>query len=298
MMLGRFLVSMLLAVAVAAAGAAAAQTPHERTGVAIVIFIDARSQPEIQPFDELEAGRTIPLGKGETMELGYFDSCVMEAITGGAVTIGARESKVKGGEILREKVDCANMRFQHGVAQLQFAAAAVFERSTAGGGGAGGAITGGGDVADWSGAAPSVPDQLDILVGPLLRELDGRRRLAVMPVEPVAGVATAEAAAGTRNYLIARIRAESPHALIADDQLTGLRLLPGDALDAATRQRLRSVGAEAVVACLMDDNGEEISLSCEAQMVDEDVVVGHGAVVLARGGGGGAAEKGTSAITE
>jgi len=263
----------------AAAGAAVAQTPYERSGAAIVIFIDAASQPNIHPFDELQAGRRIALGAEEAMELGYFDSCVMEAITGGAVTIGARESRVDGGAIQRETVDCANMRFQHGVAQLQFAAAAVFEKARADGN-AGGAVTGDDEVAAWSGSGPAVPDQLDVLIGPLFADLDGRRRIAVLPVAPVAGIATREAAAGARAYLVSRLRAETPHVLIADEQVGDRALTPGEAPDDRMRRRLRAAGAEVVVLCALDLQGDETVLGCQAQMVDEDIVVGHGAVTL------------------
>jgi len=273
---------------------ALAQTAYERSGAAIVIFIDAASQPNILPFDELPAGRIIPLNKGESLELGYFESCVMEAITGGAVTIGARESRVKGGTIQRETVDCANMRFQHGIAQLQFAAAAVFEKSD-GPAGSEGAGTGAGDVVSWSGSAPAVPDQHDVLVGPLLKELDRPRRIAVLPVAPVAGLATREAAAGARNHLVARLRAETDHILIADDQLKGLPLAPGDPLDDRARQRLRVAGAEVVVACAIDHQGDGPVLGCEAQMVDGDVVVGHGAVLLPSGT---ESDGGTTAIVD
>jgi len=270
---------------------ALAQTAYERSGSAIVIFIDAASQPNILPFDELPAGRTIPLDEGEFLELGYFDSCVMEAITGGAVTIGARESRVKGGTIRRETVDCTNMRFQHGIAQLQFAAA-VFEKSEAQ---ARSGRAGSGDVISWSGGAPAVPDQPDVLVGPLLNELDRPRRIAVLPVAPVAGLATREAAAGARNHLVARLRAETDHGLIADDQISGLRLEPGDPLDERARQRLRAAGAEVVIACAINHQGDGPVLACEAQMVEEDVVVGHGAVLLSRETASAGA---TTAITE
>ncbi len=281
---------------VAAAGAAAAQTAYERSGVAIVIYIDAASQPNIYPFDELQAGREIMLGEDETMEIGYFESCVMEAITGGAVTVGTRESQIEGGTVQRETVDCANMQFQHGVAQLQFAAAAVFEKAETAGG-SGGAVTGTDDdeIAAWSESGPAIPDQVDILVGPLLKDVEGRRRIAVLPVAPVAGIATREAAAGARRYLGSRLRAQTPHILIADQQVGNRSLTPGEAPDDQLRRRLRAAGAEVVVLCALDKDGEEIVLGCQAQMVGEDVVVGHGAVVLSSPS---ASDEATTAIVE
>lgn len=273
----------LAALACAAAGEASGQALYERSGAAIVIFIVSPSQPDIQPFQELAPGRTVALGRDGTMELGYFASCMMESIAGGEVTIGEAESLVRGGAVRREKVDCANMRFRHGVAQLQFAAAAVFEKALAetDEDDGSGAITGDdSDVVSWSGGGLTVPDQLDTLVSPLFAELDGPHRVAVLPVKPVGGTATAEAAAGARSYLIAKIRAESPHTLIAGDQLTGLAMLPGDEMDDAMRRRLRAAGAEVAVMCGLENDAGETTLGCQAQRVDEDVVVGHGAVLL------------------
>ncbi|MCG5240891.1 hypothetical protein [Azospirillum doebereinerae] len=60
----------------------------------------------VQPMDYLGAGRTVTLAAGQTLTLSYLDSCVNETITGGGVTIGARESTVTGGKIDRHTLPC------------------------------------------------------------------------------------------------------------------------------------------------------------------------------------------------
>ena len=60
----------------------------------------------VQPMDYVAAGRTVALKAGQTLTLSYLESCVNETITGGLVTIGARESAVQGGSIDRHTLPC------------------------------------------------------------------------------------------------------------------------------------------------------------------------------------------------
>ncbi|AWB09205.1 hypothetical protein A6A40_30085 (plasmid) [Azospirillum humicireducens] len=60
----------------------------------------------VQPMDYLPAGRTVALKSGQTLTLSYLESCVNETITGGSVTVGARESAVQGGTIDRHTLPC------------------------------------------------------------------------------------------------------------------------------------------------------------------------------------------------
>lgn len=60
----------------------------------------------VQPMDYVAAGRTVALKAGQTLTLSYLESCVNETITGGSVTIGARESAVQGGSIDRHTLPC------------------------------------------------------------------------------------------------------------------------------------------------------------------------------------------------
>lgn len=60
----------------------------------------------VQPMDYLGVGRTVTLKTGQTLTLSYLESCVNETITGGSVTVGARESAVQGGSIDRHTLPC------------------------------------------------------------------------------------------------------------------------------------------------------------------------------------------------
>jgi len=72
---------------------------------AIVESIDP-PRGDIRSLDLLAAGRVIELQPGEKLVLGYLLSCAREEITGGKVTIGSGESKVEGGQIVRDKISC------------------------------------------------------------------------------------------------------------------------------------------------------------------------------------------------
>lgn len=85
-------------------GIAAAQAVTSEP-TAIVEDVSA-SHGDVQDLDYLEAGRTLRLSADETIVLGYLASCVRETIQGGKVTIGARQSTVAGGSVMREKVEC------------------------------------------------------------------------------------------------------------------------------------------------------------------------------------------------
>jgi hypothetical protein len=60
----------------------------------------------VRMMDFVEAGRTIELGKEGQLVLGYLGSCQKETISGGTVVVGTGESKVTGGKVVREKVEC------------------------------------------------------------------------------------------------------------------------------------------------------------------------------------------------
>ncbi len=73
--------------------------------VAIVEDING-SEAGVGVFEYLEAGRLIRLSAGEVLVLGYLTSCVRETIHGGEVTVGADQSSVIGGLVIREEVEC------------------------------------------------------------------------------------------------------------------------------------------------------------------------------------------------
>lgn len=71
-------------------------------------IVEALSPPrdDVRAFDILTEGTVIELKPGETLSLGYMNSCAHEEISGGTVTVGATESKVEGGNVTRTIVAC------------------------------------------------------------------------------------------------------------------------------------------------------------------------------------------------
>jgi hypothetical protein len=71
-------------------------------------IVEAVSPPreDVRAFDILLEGTVIEMKPGETLSLGYMNSCAHEEISGGKVTVGAKESKVEGGNVTRTVVPC------------------------------------------------------------------------------------------------------------------------------------------------------------------------------------------------
>lgn len=64
------------------------------------------SRAGIVALDILTDGQKIDLPAGARLVVDYVESCLRETITGGHVTIGLRESKVTGGTVQRETMQC------------------------------------------------------------------------------------------------------------------------------------------------------------------------------------------------
>lgn len=63
-------------------------------------------------MDYVEPGQVITLpGKG-TLVLGYMQSCLRETINGGTVTVGRKQSQVRGGKVVVEQVECDGGRLR------------------------------------------------------------------------------------------------------------------------------------------------------------------------------------------
>lgn len=60
----------------------------------------------VEFMDYVSAGKQIRLRGQDTIVLGYFASCLSEAITGGVVVVGTTQSDVQGGKVKRTKVMC------------------------------------------------------------------------------------------------------------------------------------------------------------------------------------------------
>ena len=86
--------------------------------VAIVEDVQAKTA-KVEVMDFLHSGQKISLAKGESLTIGYMDSCKRERIKGGNITIGEKQSQVTNGMVIREDVECdggqANIEGQAGV---------------------------------------------------------------------------------------------------------------------------------------------------------------------------------------
>jgi hypothetical protein len=59
---------------------------------------------QLQEMDLLENGQIISLGDKGKVKISYLETCVVEDITGGEITVGQGQSKVIGGNVERKKI--------------------------------------------------------------------------------------------------------------------------------------------------------------------------------------------------
>jgi hypothetical protein len=104
-MLRYFGLGIVVLTAASAAAALTAASPALAAAPAALVE-EVSGATGVQPFDYVESGRTLALGSGGIVVLGYLKSCLKETITGGTVTIGAEQSAVVGGKVERERVEC------------------------------------------------------------------------------------------------------------------------------------------------------------------------------------------------
>jgi hypothetical protein len=72
--------------------------------VALVEDVDGKAP--VRFMDYLAEGQKFELPAGAKVVIGYFGSCERETINGGKVVVGAARSRVDGGKVAREKVEC------------------------------------------------------------------------------------------------------------------------------------------------------------------------------------------------
>jgi hypothetical protein len=80
----------------------------------------------LNSMDYLQPGKTIALPDGGTLVLDYLSSCIRETITGGTVHVGADQSQVDHGKVVRSQVDCAGSDLQLSAAQSDAGGVAVY----------------------------------------------------------------------------------------------------------------------------------------------------------------------------
>jgi hypothetical protein len=64
--------------------------------------------PKLAQDDVLSVGAQFDLGTDGTVTLTYLNSCNLESIVGGHVTIGTEQSTVTGGKVTLQKLNCFN----------------------------------------------------------------------------------------------------------------------------------------------------------------------------------------------
>ncbi len=80
----------------------------------------------VEFMDYVAAGRTLRLGVGDTLTLGYLSSCLRETITGGVVKIGVEQSEVTGGRVERVRIECDGGRLKLAANQATASGVMVF----------------------------------------------------------------------------------------------------------------------------------------------------------------------------
>lgn len=72
----------------------------------VALVEDVEGKAPVQVMDYLAEGQRIELPPDARVVIGYFGSCERETIEGGKVLIGTTQSRVEGGKVAREKVEC------------------------------------------------------------------------------------------------------------------------------------------------------------------------------------------------
>jgi len=86
--------------------ATATEIASEEDLPAAIVEDAHESRTDIQTMDFLVPGQKLVLKDGEVLTLVYLASCLQEIITGGTVTIGARQSRIADGHVNRIGVVC------------------------------------------------------------------------------------------------------------------------------------------------------------------------------------------------
>jgi hypothetical protein len=88
------------------AGALAVVPAAAGDHVALVESVTSHSQrTELMTYAHV--GQVIRLSPDQTIVLSYKDSCVLETVTGGTITVGTEQSEVRSGQVRRIQGYCA-----------------------------------------------------------------------------------------------------------------------------------------------------------------------------------------------
>jgi hypothetical protein len=119
----------------AVAGFLLASSPALAAGPVAIIEDIAAAKAGVETFQYVDAGRVIDLGQMGRLVIGYLRSCLRERILGGKVTVGTERSRVEGGTVARQRVECDGGKLQLSLEQAGKSAVLVFRRPPGGGGG-------------------------------------------------------------------------------------------------------------------------------------------------------------------
>jgi hypothetical protein len=123
----------LLAATVAAfAGATPVSAHLPAPMVATALVEDVQSPASgIEFMDYVGTGQVIQLAPGDVLVLSYLKSCAHETITGGTVVVGAEQSEVRDGQIVRSKVPCDGGKIRLSSREASKSAASAFRLQSA-----------------------------------------------------------------------------------------------------------------------------------------------------------------------
>jgi hypothetical protein len=96
-----------------AATAAALPAAAQNRGTASALVEDVKSAPGagVDFMDYVYPGQTIALGAQGQLVLAYFESCRVETIRGGTVSVGSSQSTVQGGQLRASTRPCDQKKF-------------------------------------------------------------------------------------------------------------------------------------------------------------------------------------------
>lgn len=100
-------------------------TPALAQGPVAIVEEVTGNPPGVAFMDYVEAGKIIQLGPEDAIVLSYLNSCLREAIRGGAVKVGLDQSEALSGHIERTKVDCEAGKMMRAIGQTNNSASLI-----------------------------------------------------------------------------------------------------------------------------------------------------------------------------
>jgi hypothetical protein len=124
---------VFLAATVAAFAGATQVSAHLPAPMVPTALVEDVQSPTtgIEFMDYVGNGQVIKLAPGDVLVLSYLKSCAHETITGGTVVVGAEQSDVRDGQVVRTKVPCDGGKMSLSSQQASKSAASAFRLQSA-----------------------------------------------------------------------------------------------------------------------------------------------------------------------